>query len=242
MKRPQVNKKAGYAMAAALGTTGIVLALTTLASPARSAAATSAPRGNPAPVHTAVLTSRPVLAGVETSTAPPSTSAAIPPTSTLPARAPSPPSSHQVAPPITPGAISIQLAGIPPTIDAGGAPLEFTATLTNRSVVDAPSVAPLFQIVGGPCNCAQGSLQRFDQAQGTWVAAPMPEGDGVPNPLTMATGGINVPPGASVTVRYRLALTAKNPAKPLVALCYAVQLPDFSQLARTSVASRLTVG
>jgi hypothetical protein len=140
------------------------------------------------------------------------------------------------------GAITAQLAGIPTTIIAGGPAVEFTATLTNHSGIDAPDIAPLFQIVGGPCNCAQGALQRFDTATSTWQNSPMPEGNGNPNYLSTATGGVDLAPGASVTIRYRLTLTASNPAKSLIAVLYAVDLPDATQIARASTPSRLTAG
>ena len=141
--------------------------------------------------------------------------------------------------PLPAGAISATLTGIPATIKAGGPATEFTATLTNHSTVSAANIAPLFQIVGGPCHCAMGTLQRFDPATGTWNEAPMPEGDGNPNYLAMASGGVQIPPGTSVTIRFRLSLVAGNPAKPLVAILYAVALPMASQVAQTTAPSQL---
>ena len=146
------------------------------------------------------------------------------------------------SPPVPANAVKAQLAGIPATMKAGGAAVQFTATLTNRSGVTEHDVAPLFQIVGGSCNCALGSLERFDSASGTWQAAPMPEGDGDPNFLARATGGITLDPGANVTFRYRLTLDAANPAKSLHAVLYAVQLPTGTQLALISVPTQLTTG
>jgi hypothetical protein len=137
--------------------------------------------------------------------------------------------------------VSARLVGIPSTIKVG-VPVQFTATLTNRSSVGQHDVAPLFQIVGGACNCALGSLERFSSATGAWQAVPMPEGDGDPNFLTRATGGTTLSPGASVTFRYRLILAAANPAKSLHAVLYAVQLPTGTQLALISVPTQLTTG
>lgn len=153
-----------------------------------------------------------------------------------------PPSTARDAAALPPGAISTRLAGVPATIPTGGPALEFTATLTNHSDVDAPDVAPLFQIVGGPCNCALGTLQRLDAATGAWQSAPMPEGDGDPDFLAAATGGINLAPGASATIRYRLTLAAANPAKSVIAILYAVELPDATELAHSSAPSRLVNG
>jgi hypothetical protein len=141
--------------------------------------------------------------------------------------------------PLPAGAISAKLSGIPPTIKSGGPAIEFTATLTNHSTVSAANIAPLFQIVGGPCNCVQGTLQRFDPTTGTWNSAPMPEGDGDPNYLATASGGVQIPPGTSVTIRYRLSLSAVNPAKPLAAILYAVALPMAIAVAHTTAPSQL---
>ena len=143
---------------------------------------------------------------------------------------------------LPPGAISANLAGIPSTITAGGPAVEFTATFTNRSTVGAANIAPLFQIVGGPCNCALGTLQRFDSKTGTWRVSAMPEGDGDPNFLAEATGGVQIPPGTSVTIRYRLTLAAANPPKALFAILYAVALPRAIALAHTTVPSQLITG
>jgi hypothetical protein len=135
--------------------------------------------------------------------------------------------------------VSARLAGIPATVKAGGPAVQFSATLTNRSQVSRHDVAPLFQVVGGPCNCALGSLERFDSASGKWQVVSMPEGDGDPNFLARATGGVTLRPGASITFRYRLTLAAANPPKRLYALLYAVQLPTGTQLAFISIPTRL---
>jgi hypothetical protein len=138
--------------------------------------------------------------------------------------------------------VAARLAGIPAVIRAGGGPVQFTATLTNRSDVPERNVAPLFQVVGGPCNCAQGSLERFDNATRTWEAAPMPEGDGDPNFLSSAVGGVTLRPGESLTIRYRLTLDTVNPAKSVHAVLYAVRLPAGVQLGLASVTTRIAKG
>jgi hypothetical protein len=135
--------------------------------------------------------------------------------------------------------VRARLADIPATITAGGAAVQFTAAFTNNSNVTEHDVAPLFQIVGGPCNCALGSLERFDSSTGTWRAMPMPEGDGDPHFLARATGGTSLRPGATITFRYRLAVDARNPAKPVRAVIYAVQMPTGKQLGFFAVDTRL---
>jgi hypothetical protein len=111
--------------------------------------------------------------------------------------------------------VKARTSGIPATIAAGGAVVEFTATFTNSSGKSMHDVAPLFQIVGGPCNCVLGSLERFDSATSAWRPVPMPEGDGDPDFLARANGGVTLPQGAIVTFRYRLTVDASNPAKDL---------------------------
>jgi hypothetical protein len=138
--------------------------------------------------------------------------------------------------------VKAQLTRIPAAITAGSPAIQFAATLTNHSTHTEHDVAPLFQIVGGPCNCALGSLQRFDSATGTWRPTSMPEGDGDPNFLARATGGVTLRPGASMTFRYRLTLDANNPPKLLHAVLYAVQLPNGTQLGLVSVRTRLVKG
>jgi len=135
--------------------------------------------------------------------------------------------------------VSARLAGIPATVNAGGPAVQFSATLTNHSHVSQHDVAPLFQVVGGSCNCALGSLERLDSASGKWQVVSMPEGDGDPNFLAHATGGVTLRPGASITFRYRLTLAAANPPKRLYALLYAVQLPAGTQLGFISIPTRL---
>jgi hypothetical protein len=137
--------------------------------------------------------------------------------------------------------MEVQISGIPATIKAGDT-VGFTATVVNRGGVARGDVAPLFQIVGGPCGCAQGSLQRLNGTSGTWQAAPMPEGDGNPNYLATATGGITVPPRSAVTIHYRLTLSVANPPKLLTAVLYAVQLPAGLQLAISTTHTQLIAG
>ncbi len=138
--------------------------------------------------------------------------------------------------------VRAHLAGIPATIGAGGPAIEFTARLTNRSGATEYDIAPLFQVVGGQCNCAVGTLKRLDSANGNWQPTPMPEGDGDPNYLAKATGGVTLRAGASITFHYQLILDAGTPVGSLRAVLYAVQLPAGTQLALTSVSTQFTSG
>lgn len=239
------RKRLGYALASSLGVAGGLLAVTAMSGSAHSAAATGVPHhraaGGSATGAAAAPAARP--AATEAIGAPSSDPGAVPPTTHRAAETPPPTTADSRGAPALPSnAITVRLAGIPATIGAGGPAVEFTATLTNHSSVDASDIAPLFQIVGGPCNCAQGSLQRLDEARGTWEGTAMPEGDGDPNFMAEANGGLDVPAGASVTVHYRLTLTSANPAKPLLARLYAVELPAFTELAGAAVHTQLTAG
>ena len=135
--------------------------------------------------------------------------------------------------------IAVSLSGIPATITAGGPPVVFEARLTNRGTTVASGVAPVFQIVGGGCNCLQASLERRFTATGAWQAVDMPEGDGA-NPLLSASGPVTIGPGASVTIPYRLTVAANNPPKQAVALLDAVALTSHVKLAEASVDTDVT--
>ena len=121
----------------------------------------------------------------------------------------------------------------------GAAPVQFQAVITNPTAVDYPSVAPVFQIVGGPANYVNATLQQYDPASRTWQNASMPEGDGA-NPLTYATRGSHLAPGQSLTVTYRLAISTHNPAEPTAAILYAAGLPGNVPLATAGVRSQIT--
>ena len=152
------------------------------------------------------------------------------PTSIPPGTTPAPQGPSTATTPTTPkGQLVVGLTGLPQAIDAGSSPIPFQMTLTNDSPQSYADVAPLFQMVGGPCNCVQGSLQRFDPSVGQWEPAPMPEGDGY-NPVSAASGGVNLAPGATVTIEYQLTLLSTNPGKAVQAIARAVQLPQDTQI------------
>jgi hypothetical protein len=136
----------------------------------------------------------------------------------------------------------VQLLGFPATITPGTGAVGFNVTLTNTGSSVLSDIAPLFQLVGGSCNCVLGSLEQLDSPAGTWQPAPMPEGDGNGDYLAEASGGFTIAPGHSVNVNYLLRLSAGNPAKAVTAILYAVQLPGHTELASASVPSRLTAG
>jgi len=122
----------------------------------------------------------------------------------------------------------------------GSAPVQFQAVIRNGTAVDYPSVAPVFQIVGGPANHLNATLQQYDPASRTWQNATMPEGDGA-NPLTFAKQGKDLAPGQTLTVTYRLTVSTQNPAEPTAAVLYAAALPGGTQLAATTIRGRITV-
>jgi hypothetical protein len=136
----------------------------------------------------------------------------------------------------------VQLQGFPASITLGTAAVTFKVTITNNGSSALSDVAPLFQLVGGLCNCVLGSLERRDDPADAWQSAPMPEGDGDPNYLALATGGLALAPHQSIGVSYLLRLSSKNPAKAVIAKLYAVRLPGGTVLAQASVPSKLVAG
>jgi hypothetical protein len=144
--------------------------------------------------------------------------------------------------PSSAGNVSVQLLGFPASITLGTDAVTFNVTLTNNGSSALSDVAPLFQLVGGPCRCVLGSLERRDAPADAWQQAPMPEGDGDPDYLALATGGFTLAPGQSVDVSYLLSLSSQNPAKAVFADLYAVGLPAGTELAQASVPSKLVVG
>lgn len=124
--------------------------------------------------------------------------------------------------------ITTSIAGFPASARAGGGPVTFTVTVTNHTRVSYPSVAPLFQVTAGQCDCASGRLLRYYPAAHAWRPAPMP--DRVINPLAKASGGVRLPAHGSFAITYRLYLGGKNPAGHAEATAVAVQLPLHRQL------------
>ena len=135
--------------------------------------------------------------------------------------------------------VSVSLEGLPASIRRGSGPIGFRIVLANSGDTAATSVAPLFQLVGPPCNCVAGTLERRDPRNGLWLPEPLPEGDGY-DPLERAVGAVSIPAHASVTIDERITvLTANNP-KAASALAYAVSLPDHRQLAVATVPVEIT--
>ncbi|ROR43642.1 hypothetical protein [Kitasatospora cineracea] len=131
--------------------------------------------------------------------------------------------------------VTAEISGLatPAKLTAGGPAVEFTATLRNTGSTDYPSVAPLLrfdQYDGGaaPLGSVPGTLERFDQADGTWRPAPLPQAAGM-DYLLAADGPVALPKGAEVSVRYRIALApGLRPGSTALHLL-AVSLPDHLQ-------------
>ncbi|WP_030464738.1 hypothetical protein [Kitasatospora sp. NRRL B-11411] len=131
--------------------------------------------------------------------------------------------------------VTAEISGLaaPAKLTTGGPAVEFTATLRNTGSTDYPSVAPLLrfdQYDGGaaPLGSVPGTLERFDQAAGTWRPAPLPQAAGM-DYLLAADGPVALPKGAEVSVRYRIALApGLRPGSTALHLL-AVSLPDHLQ-------------
>ena len=157
-------------------------------------------------------------------------------TAPVPATAPTTPTT--TTPPAGPS-ISVALDGLPASIRRGAGPVAFRIVLANSGDTAATSVAPLFQLVGPPCNCVAGTLERRDPRNGLWLPEPLPEGDGY-DPLERAVGAVSIPAHASVTIDERITVSTANNPKAASALAYAVNLPDHRQLAVATVPVEIT--
>lgn len=113
--------------------------------------------------------------------------------------------------------------------------MTFGARLTNNSQNEANGVAPVFQIVGGPCNCMKGALQ-MEGTDGQWHSVVMPEGDGA-NPLLSVSRGIRLAPGQTANFSYRLTLSSTNRPAAAQALLYAVDVVGHGQAGEASVST-----
>ncbi|GAA1987547.1 hypothetical protein [Kitasatospora viridis] len=206
---------------------------TASASPTTPPSALAAPPGLPSP--SATPTAHPAAPDLPTGAAAPvRTGTPIVPPAGAPSSAPPLPVPGQPQTQV----LSAELDGFPATLSAGGQPVEFTAVLSNPTATAYPSVAPLFQLVGGPCNCSDGSLQLLDPATGAWQNVTMPTGDGG-SPASFATGGAALPAHGSLTFHFRLTLSTRNSAEDAFAMLYAIDTADQRELALSSTPSRI---
>ncbi len=212
---------------------------TTVAAPSTTAAIPSPTSGGngvsiaPAGPTTSLGATSPTTANGVVDTKQSSSTPPVSTTGTAPT-VPAPPATTRPAVPI-----SVALIGFPATIVAGGPPVTFSARLTNNSQLVANAVAPVFQIVGGPCNCMKGALQ-IEGADGQWHSVVMPEGDGQ-NPLLYTSGSMQLIPGQTATASYRLTLSAANRPGPALALLYAVDTTGHGQAGEASVPTTVTL-
>lgn len=110
--------------------------------------------------------------------------------------------------------ISVTLDGVSSgTVTAGGAPTEVGVKLCNNSPVDYPNVGVVFVL--SHCSCApnpvsipSGTVERFDETSGSWVALDHAVAGTGMDFLNGYTNVRALPKGTSVTLRYRIALDA----------------------------------
>lgn len=110
--------------------------------------------------------------------------------------------------------VSVTLSGLlSGTITPGGAPAEVDVTLCNDTPVDYPEVGVVLVLTN--CTCTthpmglpEGSIDRYDEATGSWVALPHPVVGGGMDYLGTFTDVQPLPKGKQVTVKYRVSLDA----------------------------------
>ncbi len=109
-------------------------------------------------------------------------------------------------------AVSVTLAGIPSkALKPGAAPVEVDLSVCNDSPVDYPSVGVVLALAH--CSCAEGgarmprgTIDRFDAASGAWIPLDHPAlGTGM-DYLVGFTDVQPLPKGATINLRYRVAL------------------------------------
>lgn len=110
--------------------------------------------------------------------------------------------------------VSVTLSGLlSGEITPGGAPAEVDVTLCNDTPVDYPSVGVVLVLTN--CTCTthpmglpDGSIDRYDETTGSWVALPHPVVGGGMDYLGTFTDVQLLPKGKQVTVKYRVSLDA----------------------------------
>jgi hypothetical protein len=137
--------------------------------------------------------------------------------------------------------VTARLVDLPASIPMGATAVSFEGVITSHCGTDLQAVAPVFQIVGGPADHVDATLQQLDAATGTWQDTAMPEGDGG-DPLTFAAHGSRLAPGQSLVLHFRLTVSTRNPAEPTASILYAVALPGDTQLALATARGQITSG
>lgn len=124
------------------------------------------------------------------------------------------PSAEELRPVPEVGRISVTLSGIPSgTVKPGDPPTEVDVTLCNNSPVTYPEVGVVLALER--CSCAtnnlgitEGTVERFDPAANGWIKLKHPAiGTGMD--YLMAYDNVQeMPKGAAVKLRYRIAIDA----------------------------------
>jgi hypothetical protein len=136
--------------------------------------------------------------------------------------------------------ITTRISGLPASITAGGSAAGFTVTVTNHTATAYRHVAVVVQPMQGDLQ-AGGRLQRYDQATGKWKAAAMP--GNVISPVRTASGGSELAGRGTITLRFRLTLSAADDSGAAQLSATAVALPQFLQLgAVRTVSTRIVSG
>jgi hypothetical protein len=139
------------------------------------------------------------------------------------------------------GRISVALSDIPSgTVTPGGAPTEVDVTLCNDSAVNYPEVGVVLML--GNCSCvpnglpiAKGTVERFDDATGTWIQLENPAMGTGADYLGGYSAVVELPKGKTVTLRYRVALDASMATGEGSVEAAAVTPETINQLGKASL-------
>lgn len=143
--------------------------------------------------------------------------------------------------------LSVRIGGLAAnsTLVAGGKFAEFTVTLCNSSPVDYPSIAPA--VLAERCTCTtspigtpDGTLQQFDPASGTWRNSEhFSIGTGMD--YLMVSGGVPMPRGKEITLRYRMAFAKGMTVGTGGITATAVVLPNHVQAGNAKLPLKVAV-
>jgi hypothetical protein len=144
--------------------------------------------------------------------------------------------------------VQVRIGGLPANSKfvAGGRLVEFTVTICNNSPVNYPSIAPA--VLSDHCSCApggpsmaNGTLERFDPASGTWHKLDeFSVGTGMDYLMTTEPAS-PLPKGREITYRYRIAFGAGLSAGQGGIMATAVGLPKNFQAGSASLPLTVTV-
>ncbi|MER7773325.1 hypothetical protein [Kitasatospora sp. NPDC096140] len=134
--------------------------------------------------------------------------------------------------------LDAQFSGLPAELKTGGTPVEFSVILTDRTGKALAAASPSLVLSGRGIT---STLSRLDPATGTWLPDSATDTGAAPIGVDPTAASYAVPAGGSLTIRYRIAVSAgSRPQQSRTSL--SVVGADGSQLAAATQSVALTAG